>query len=235
MDFSALDQALREFALDGALDNDERFELRNLGGQSTAEQVRFMRNRAFAITREAITAEPAAALGMLRWLEQVVKTLDATSAGAVAASTACFSPGDACLRKLRELCRQAKASIDVCVFTIADDRLTEALLGAHARGVRVRIISDNDKRFDDGSDIARLAAAGIPLRLDRSICHMHHKFAVFEGGTIANGSFNWTRTASTSNFENLVVSADPYLVGVFTAQFERLWNEFEAVPSAAVT
>lgn len=234
MDFSALDQTLREFAADGALDNDERFELRNLGGQSTVEQVRFMRNRAFDIARGAIAADPASALGMLRWIEQVVKTLDVTSAGAVVASTAYFSPGDACLRKLRELCRQAKASIDVCVFTIADDRLTEPLMDAHARGVQVRIISDNDKRFDDGSDIAQLAAAGIQLRLDRSVYHMHHKFAVFEGRAIANRSFNWTRTASTSNFENLVVSEDRYLVGVFAAQFERMWAQFEDAPAPAM-
>ena len=227
MDFAALDNSLREFAVDGTLDNDERFELRNLGAQATTDQARYLRNRAFALTREAIAADPGVAMGMLRWLEQVVKTLDVTAAGAMSATTACFSPGDACLRKLQELCRKARSTLDVCVFTIADDRLTEELLDAHARGVRVRIISDNDKRFDDGSDIARLSAAGISLRMDRSAYHMHHKFAVFDGRLMANGSFNWTRTASTSNFENLVVSSDSYLLKVFGGQFERMWQGFE--------
>lgn len=227
MDFEALDGILRQFAVDGTLDNDERFELRNLGAQATTDQGRYLRNRAFALTREAITADPGAAMGMLRWLEQVVKTLDVTSAGALGATTACFSPGDACLRKLQQLCRDAKSTLDVCVFTIADDRLADALLDAHTRGVRIRIISDNDKRFDDGSDIVRLSAAGIPLRIDRSPYHMHHKFAVFDGRLMANGSFNWTRTASASNFENLVVSSDSYLVKVFGGQFNRMWQSFE--------
>lgn len=228
MDFAALDSTLRGHAADGALDNDERFELRNLGAQASTEQVRFMRNRAFAIVREAIVADPASALGLVKWLEQVVKTLDVASAAPAVSTTAFFSPGEACLRKLRELCLQATASMDVCVFTIADDRLTQALLSAHHRGVKVRIITDNDKRWDDGSDVARLADAGLEVRLDRSPYHMHHKFAIFDGSTVANGSFNWTRTASTSNFENLVVGSDPYLVRVFGGQFERMWADFSA-------
>lgn len=226
MDFAALDSTLKSFSTDQALDNDERFELRNLGAQASPEQVRYLRNRAFAITREKIAADPSATMDMLRWLEQVIKTLDLTSMSASASTSAYFSPGEACLRKLRELCQGAKSTLDVCVFTIADDRLTEELLSAHRRRVRVRIITDNDKQHDDGSDIARLVAAGIPLRLDRSPYHMHHKFAVFDGSLVANGSFNWTRTASTSNFENLVVSEDHYLVKVFAGQFDRMWNAF---------
>jgi len=226
MDFAALDKSLRDSMRDGALDNDERFELRNLRAQATPDQTRYLRNQAFAIARSAIAADPTATMDMLRWLEQVVKSLDVTSVGVSATATAYFSPGDACLRKLRELCRQAKSRLDVCVFTIADDRLTDELLAAHYRGIRVRIVSDNDKRFDDGSDIAQLAAAGIPLRMDRSAYHMHHKFAVFDDTLVANGSFNWTRSASASNFENLVVTPDPYLVKVFNGQFERMWNEF---------
>jgi mitochondrial cardiolipin hydrolase len=112
------------------------------------------------------------------------------------------------------------------VFTIADDRLSDELAAAHKRGVTVRIISDNDKRFDDGSDIARLAHAGIEVRLDDSPFHMHHKFAMFDGKTVANGSFNWTRTASTSNHENLVVSRDAYLVRCFGGQFDQMWAKF---------
>lgn len=228
MDFNELDRALRQFAADRTLGNDERFELRDIGAQATVEQVRFLRNRAFDIARETVAADGAHALDMLRWLEQVVRTLDVSSVTVAAATSVCFSPGDACLRKLRELCRGACSTLDACVFTIADDRLTGELLDAHARGVRVRIISDDDKRHDDGSDIHRLCDAGIEVRVDRTRFHMHHKFALFDGGTIANGSFNWTRTASTSNFENLVVSNDAYLCRVFSGHFEQLWRAFAA-------
>ncbi|MFC0676516.1 phospholipase D-like domain-containing protein [Lysobacter korlensis] len=226
MDFHQLDRLLADTAADGVLDTDEKLELREVGATLDSERLRYLRNRAFAITRDVVAADPTRALDSLRWLEQVVRTLDLSAAVAVASSSVFFSPGDSCLRKLRELCRTAKRQLDICVFTIADDRLTEEILDAHRRGVAVRIISDDDKRIDDGSDIIRLAAQGIEIRLDDSRFHMHHKFAVFDGRILANGSFNWTRTASTSNNENLVVSEDAYLVRCFAGQFDTLWDRF---------
>lgn len=233
MDFNDLDRVLRDQAADLELSPEEKYELRELGAQSSADQIRYMRNQAFGIARESIRVQPENALDLLRWVEQVVRTLDLFILGAATATTAFFSPGDACLCKLRELCRGARTSMDICVFTIADDRLTEEIIAAHRRGVRVRIVSDNDKRMDSGSDIARLLEEGISVRMDPTPFHMHHKFALFDAGLLANGSFNWTRSASMSNFENLVVSADAYLVRCFGGQFEQLWSEFEtSLPSS---
>jgi len=229
MDFQQLDQLLREGVQDFNLDNAERFELRELGARVDAEQLRYLRNRAFAMAREMALADAGNALPVLRWLEQVVKTLDLSTVTAAAGTTAFFTPGESCLRKLRELCRGARRHIDVCVYTIADDRLSDELIAAHDRGVQVRIISDNDKRFDDGSDIARLEAHGIAVRLDDAPFHMHHKFALFDGEQLANGSFNWTRSATSSNQENLVVSRDAYLIRCFGGQFEELWERFPAL------
>lgn len=226
MDFGLLDQALRDGATDLNLDNHERFELRELGARIDAERIRYLRNRAFDMARELLLAGTAEPTAVLRWLEQVVKTLDLSALPAAADTTAFFTPGDSCLHKLRELCRGSRSTIDVCVFTIADDRLSDELAAAHERGVRVRIASDNDKRYDDGSDIARLAALGIEVRIDDTPFHMHHKFAIFDGTSIANGSFNWTRSASSSNHENLVVSRDAYLVRCFDGQFQRMWERF---------
>ena len=228
IDFPKLDELLRSGAEDFNLDNDERLELREIGAQVDPERVRYLRNRAFGLARELILADAGDTLPTLRWLEQVVKTLDLSTATAAAQTSAFFTPGDSCLRKLRELCRDSRRGIDVCVYTIADDRLTDELLAAHERGVRVRIISDNDKRFDEGSDIGRLAQSGIEVRLDSAPFHMHHKFALFDGARLANGSFNWTRSASSSNQENLVVSHDAYLVRCFGGQFEQLWEKFVA-------
>ena len=229
MDFTQLDQTLREYVADSKLDDRERFELREIGARIDAERIRYLRNRAFEMARELMLADASKTVAVLRWLEQVVKTLDLASIPAAAGTTAFFTPGDSCLRRLRELCRGARRTIEVCVYTIADDRLTEELVAAHRRGVRVRIISDNDKRFDTGSDVPQLAAEGIEVRLDDTPFHMHHKFALFDGESLANGSFNWTRSASSSNQENLVVSKDAYLVKCFGGQFECLWGRFSAL------
>ena len=226
MEFDALDRSLRESAQDFTLDAGEKLELRELGQQLDAGRIRFLRNRAFDIARDAMRGEPGATLEVLRWLEQVVKTLDAANEAAPVVSSAYFSPGDTCLRRLRDLMRGCKATLDICVFTIADDRLTDAILECHARGVQVRVVSDNDKLHDSGSDIARLRDRGVPVRLDDAPYHMHHKFALFDGRVLANGSFNWTRSATRDNDENLVVSDDANLVRVFGLQFGKLWQQF---------
>ncbi|AWV06028.1 phospholipase D-like domain-containing protein [Marilutibacter maris] len=228
MDFDSLDRRLRETLLDNRLDNDERHELRQLGEQIDRERVRFLRNRAFAMVREGLQAQPQDAFDLLKWLEQVVKTLDTATAVAAVESTACFTPGDSCLRKLRELCTSARAAVDICVFTISDDRLRDAILQAHKRGVQVRVISDNDKLFDAGNDVDWLRGKGVPVRLDDSPHHMHHKFALFDGRLLANGSFNWTRSASVHNQENLAVTDNAHLVRCYSGQFESLWERYAA-------
>lgn len=226
MDFVELDRRLRETIADLSLDNGEKLGLREIGAGAGIDRVRYLRNRAFDLARELMLEQPARTLEALHWLEQVVKTLDAAATPLRTVSQAYFAPGDACLRKLRELCRSARRSLDICVFTISDDRLAQEILDCHARGVLVRVLTDNEKRFDEGSDVARLHHAGIAVRLDDTPFHMHHKFALFDGRVLANGSFNWTRSATDRNEENLVVTDDAKLVGWFAGRFDALWAEF---------
>lgn len=226
IDFAELDRLLRDSAADAVLDNDEKIELRELGEGLSRDRVRYLRNRAFDLVRERWSQPEAAPLDLLRWLEQVVKTLDAGVDPPPVEAQAYFAPGEDCLRKLRELCLGAKRAIDVCVYTISDDRLCDALVDAHRRGVKIRILSDDHKIHDDGSDVIRLRDRGIDVRLDDTAFHMHHKFALFDGARLASGSFNWTRGASTGNEENLVVTDDARLVRGFGGHFERLWGKF---------
>ena len=139
MDFTRLDQQLRDSLVDLKLSNEERDELRQLGSDLGPDQVRYLRNRAFDLVRDLTLSDAANALPALKWLEQVIKTLDAASAPPrPAVASAHFSPGEDCLRKIRELCRQARETVDICVYTISDDRLSEEIVACHRRGVTVR-------------------------------------------------------------------------------------------------
>lgn len=227
MDFNHLDQQLRDSLVDLRLSNEERDELRQLGSNLGQDQVRYLRNRAFALVRELVQADLNNSEPALKWLEQVVKTLDASSSPPrPALASAHFSPGDDCLRKIRELCRQVRTSLDICVYTISDDRLSEEIIACHRRGIAVRVISDNEKQFDEGSDIQHLIAQGVPLRIDDSPYHMHHKFALFDANLLLNGSFNWTRSATTSNEENLLVTDHAVLVASYRSEFDKLWARY---------
>ena len=138
-----------------------------------------------------------------------------------------FSPGTDCLGAINWEIDSAFRTIDICVFTISDDRISEKLIQQHRKGVRVRIISDNDKLMDSGSDIERLAQAGIPVKIDRTAYHMHHKFALFDGSKAITGSYNWTRSAESYNNENLLVTASPAVVRQYKDAFELLWGKME--------
>ena len=221
----ALLQWLEQSFSDQRLDNDEKSELRQLAGEVSPELRRFLRNRAFDLVRDALAANQSEGLDGLRWLEQVIRTLDASEVEP-AMSEAHFSPGNACRGAIQDRLHQARQSVDICVFTLSDDRISEAVLKTHQRGITVRIISDNDKINDEGSDVAFLQRQGVPVRIDRSPYHMHHKFALFDQHVLLNGSFNWTRSASDQNEENIVLTSDPALVKAFAARFESLWERF---------
>jgi cardiolipin hydrolase len=136
-----------------------------------------------------------------------------------------FSPGNDCLNAIISAIDHTKSSLKVCVFTISDDRITDALLQAHRRGIKIKILTDNEKLFDFGSDIKQLAFANVEIRTDNTKNHMHHKFAIMDNQTILTGSYNWTRSAAMYNHENIIVSNSKELVQDFLVEFDKLWKE----------
>jgi len=120
-----------------------------------------------------------------------------------------------------------KKTIDVCVFTITDDSAANILIDLHKKGIKVRIITDDDQSASTGSDIVTMKKAGIPIKMDSTPYHMHNKFAVIDGVLLLNGSYNWTTTANTKNNENMIVTNNKKLVSAFSNQFEVLWKQFK--------
>jgi phosphatidylserine/phosphatidylglycerophosphate/cardiolipin synthase-like enzyme len=228
MDASEIDSILTATLADKQLTRSERRALQAVLDDRRASEavLALFRSRAFALARDSVT-DPRARQ-VISWLEETLQALLPTRRVPESSRVeAHFSPGEGPLRAIIKLIEEARGSIDVCVFTVTDDRLTRALLGAHERGIRVRVVSDDDKSLDPGSDMARLRGAGIPVRLDRTEAHMHHKFALFDRMRLLSGSYNWTRSAADANHENVLVSDDPRLVQPFCRAFDDLWTSLE--------
>jgi phosphatidylserine/phosphatidylglycerophosphate/cardiolipin synthase-like enzyme len=225
-----LDRFLTQSLADRKLSGSERTALAAwLADHVTTDQQRgVVRHRVFELAK---SAGPSA--DVIDWLEDVLKVVAPVQAGrdepgrspSASPSVACFSPGDACLGQIVHRFAAARRSADVCVFTITDDRITRSLLDAHRRGVAVRVITDNEKAYDPGSDVERIRAAGVPLLVDHTPYHMHHKFALFDRVRLITGSYNWTRGAAEGNEENLIDTADPELVAAFGRAFDALWEK----------
>lgn len=163
---------------------------------------------------------------LLVWLETANKLLLVGSDSGVEESKAFFSPGEQCRNAIIQQLKLASKSIDICVFTISDNFIAKEIIHAHERGIPTRVITDNDKCFDKGSDIEELTNRGVDVKIDQTKSHMHHKYCVIDGDTLISGSYNWTRSAATSNQENIVVSKEPKLVKSFLTEFNKLWSAF---------
>lgn len=134
-----------------------------------------------------------------------------------------FSPSEDCRNAIISEIKNAKQELKICVFTISDDRITDAILDAHRRNVTVTIITDNDKTLDMGSDIDLLSKKGIHIKMDTTTSHMHHKFMIVDERSVTTGSYNWTNSAAKYNQENIIVTADKAAVSAFRKEYDRLW------------
>lgn len=164
---------------------------------------------------------------ILSWIEEVAKLLIRDYTEEKSSNNGCFfSPGDECRNAIVSFIRSAQKSLRICVFTISDDRIAKEITAAKRRGVAVQVITDDDKQFDRGSDIEYLKRNGIPVHCDESTAHMHHKFAVADHKALLTGSYNWTRSAATSNQENILITDDHSSIFSFIKEFDRLWKQF---------
>jgi len=178
-----------------------------------------IKNRLFVLAQQKPGAE-----GM-KWLSEAMEIVYARYTPEEKCD-AKFSPGIACLEAIVEEIRYATKTINICVFTISDNRIADAIVYAHSKGVKIRVITDDDKSFDLGSDVEKLAKEGIAVKMDSSPHHMHHKFAIFDEKKLLTGSFNWTRSATEKNAENILITNNEKALALYKREFERLWGQY---------
>ncbi|CAN5211355.1 phospholipase D-like domain-containing protein [soil metagenome] len=206
---------------DSILNKQEKQTLKSLmvsNGLGT-DQLNFLRSKMFDLANDKITET-----NYKQILEWVKNTNSALSTKSTARSSAFFSPGEACRQAINQQINAATKSLKICVFTISDDMISQAILAAYKRGVTIQLLTDNDKLLDLGSDISELGKAGISIKVDNTSNHMHHKFMISDDESLITGSYNWTRSAAKFNQENIIISTEGSLVREFIVEFERLWG-----------
>ena len=158
---------------------------------------------------------------------------------------------------LTQLIDSATTSIDLCIYDLENIRVAEALSAAAARGVRVRVVTDNYNRTDGGEVDTQmweyLREAGIysidddgdvynpdgsisDNKLVNAGADMHNKFAVIDWKSsstsddiVWTGSTNLTYTGAY-NTNNTIIIKDSEIAGVYTEEFEQMWGSNTAIP-----
>ncbi|MBX2963109.1 MAG: hypothetical protein KF687_11405 [Cyclobacteriaceae bacterium] len=212
---------------DEVLSKSERRSLKAIISERPLDQhqLNFLRSKIYEIANERVTPENYAFI--IEWIKNANSALMIPSVGSLESSDVYFSPGDACRTAIIQQINNAIREIKVCVFTISDDLISQALITAHKKGVVVQIVTDNDKLLDEGSDIEELAGEGIAVKIDDTPYHMHHKFMVADERALITGSYNWTRSAAKYNHENILLTRESGVVRAYLKQFGQLWKEMQ--------
>lgn len=143
----------------------------------------------------------------------------------------------------------ARRSIDVCLYSLsgtAGADIASALVLAKNRGIRVRVICEDDNR--NTAPFNTLVANGIPLITDRfdpinnGAGLMHNKFFVFDGRGGApesvwvwTGSWNPTDPGTNNDFQNAIEFQDQAMANAYTMEFNEMWGSDTELPNASLS
>jgi phosphatidylserine/phosphatidylglycerophosphate/cardiolipin synthase-like enzyme len=178
-------------------------------------------------SKKQLTAENHA--GYPEWLEKILEMMEFVGSGE-AGNNAFFSQHDDIRNFVMKSLKSAKKDLKICMFTISDDPIAETVAGCHKQGINVRIITDDGKVFDKGSDIYSLSRMGIKIKMDTYRSLMHHKFVIIDNQKLLTGSYNWTKTGSDFNNENVLITDNNRIVKAYKKEFKRLWSEMKPLP-----
>lgn len=215
-------QSLRDYKFDKL----ERKGIKRLIQENyiSKEERNVIRSKVFQMAHHEINDQNK--YQVLNWLEAASQTLRRWQKNKPYTKVL-FSPHDDCPMAIIAQLNRAKKQIDICMFSISDNLISNRLLYLHHSGIKIRIICDDNKIFDMGSDIKMLNEAGVEVKTDNSKHLMHNKFACIDQVTVLTGSYNWTRSAAMHNQENILITNEKKIVELYQKEFNRIWSKFE--------
>lgn len=127
----------------------------------------------------------------------------------------------------------ARSTLDIAAYEFNNEILTEAVIEAHERGVRVRVVTDDEAGIeDDETTLSRLIAAGIPVVDDDRTDLMHNKFVIIDGSVVWTGSWNLTINGTYRNNNNVIRLRSRRAVENFQAEFDEMFIDRQFGPTS---
>ena len=136
-----------------------------------------------------------------------------------------FAPEDDAAAPIVAAIEGAQSRIRFMAFTITSDDITDALLARAQDGVIVQGVVETRNVDQQGSDFDRLQTALHDVLPDGNPYMMHHKAIIVDDETVIVGSYNFTRSAETSNDENVLIIHDPDIAALFVQEFGRVYEQ----------
>ena len=132
-----------------------------------------------------------------------------------------FSPnGGSTAAVVREIDR-AKTSIYVQAYSFTSVPISNALIAANKRGIKVLIILDRGQRYGKNGQADEALAGGIQVWADCKHAIAHNKVMIIDTTIVLTGSFNFSAAAEDSNAENLLYIRDPELAAMYLTNWYK--------------
>ena len=150
----------------------------------------------------------------------------AHEASARQSTLAAFSPSPKAIELVVHTIEAAKDSIDVAAYSFASEKVSDALIASHERGVTIRVVLDKSHAARRYPAVEALHEAGIAIRINHHYAIMHNKYLIIDDVTVETGSFNFTANAERRNAENvLVIKNNKTLASKYREDWDKLWDE----------
>jgi phosphatidylserine/phosphatidylglycerophosphate/cardiolipin synthase-like enzyme len=150
-----------------------------------------------------------------------------------------FTPWDDAEGALLRAVRSARHAIYVQAYLLTSRSLAKTLIEARQSGIAVQILADHDMtmKSEGGSQIALLAAAGIPVFIETRYAAAHNKIILVDPEdahcAVLTGSYNFTFSAQARNAENLLIIRDnPELAMAYLNNWRRHRIDAQALAEA---
>lgn len=118
-----------------------------------------------------------------------------------------------------------QSTLDIAAYEWNSPRLTEAVVNALRRGVRVRMVVDDEGTFDDDDGtIQQVIDAGAQVRDDSRSALMHNKFMLLDSAVVWSGSTNFTVNDVYRNNNNLIMLRSRRAVQAYQAEFDEMFT-----------
>ena len=115
----------------------------------------------------------------------------------------------------------AKKTVDLATYNYTDTKTAQALIDAVHRGVKVRLVVDEDnynKRVVDD-----LRDGGVKVISAQSSGLMHAKYIIIDGKIVISGSANMTLSSFSSDNNFMVRLESEEAAKIFTDEFEEMY------------
>ncbi|CAH0546144.1 unnamed protein product [Brassicogethes aeneus] len=127
-------------------------------------------------------------------------------------------------------------SIDIAVMILTCEGITNALIDASKRGIKVRILLNFEHAYNTSHLYRKMINEGVNIRfyvarhkeVSQSYSMMHYKYMLKDycntGGYVFMGSMNMSKSSFTNNFEDIVFTSTEYVVESVHENFEKCWQ-----------